>query len=147
MDLMVKRILGTDDATLSYITIDDEFECFGLEDEYREVKVAGETRIPAGCYDVKVRTVGGFHNRYKRKFPDIHQGMLQLMNVPGFDFILIHIGNTDDDTAGCILVGAGANTVGNHPMITHSAIAYRALYSKVIDTALLGDLICHVEDE
>ncbi len=147
MDLVIKRILGTSEATLSNLFLDEEFECFGLEDEHREVKVKGETRIPAGIYDINVRTIGGFHNRYKKKFPDIHQGMLQLMNVPGFDYILIHIGNYDGDSAGCILVGSGAITHGNHPMITHSAIAYRELYSKVIDTALAGDLICHVVDE
>ena len=45
-----------------------EFECYTLEDEYRDVKVMGETCIPEGTYDVKFRKEGGFHSRYSAKY-------------------------------------------------------------------------------
>ena len=108
MNIVVARITSDDDATVSTINVDQRFVCFGLEDEYRADKVAGETRIPAGQYSVSLRTHGGFHDRYSERFADIHRGMLEVADVPGFSDILIHVGNTDEDTSGCLLVGMGA---------------------------------------
>ena len=79
--------------------------CFTLEDEFRTQKVSGETRIPAGEYQITLRREGGHHDRYGQRFPLIHRGMLWVRDVPGFKYILIHIGNTEGDTAGCLLVG------------------------------------------
>lgn len=138
MLITVERIKSNDDATLSIVSINGKFECFGLEDEYRDDKVAGETRIPAGIYDVKLRTVGGFHTRYSSKFP-WHEGMLHVQNVPDFEYILIHIGNTEKDTAGCLLVGTGAYS-GTDLTIQSSTDAYRKLYEKVLSAAKSGDL-------
>lgn len=145
MLITVRRFTSNDDATLSAIFINDEFECFGLEDEYRKDKVSGETRIPAGTYKVGVRTGGGFHARYKTRF-DFHQGMLHVLNVPGFKWILIHVGNTDEDTAGCLLVGRGA-TSGDDMSVQSSVSAYRDFYNKVIDSAKAGDLTIEYLDE
>jgi len=144
MIITVKRFKSDNDATLSMISIDGEFECFGLEDEYRLTKVAKETRIPQGIYKVGVRTVGGFNYRYQRKF-NFHKGMLHIEDVPGFEWILIHIGNTDENTDGCLLVGSGANTHGEIT-VQNSRIAYQALYNKVIDAALAEDLVIVYED-
>ena len=128
--------------------MDGKFVCFGLEDEYREDKVLGETRIPNGQYTVGVRTEGGFHTRYSkdRRFKDIHKGMLQVMNVPGFEYILIHVGNTDKDTAGCLLVGTGAIATPGDMSIQSSSVGYRVFYSKVIDEALQGNLYIRYVD-
>ncbi len=146
MKLTVVRIKSDRDATLSTIFIDGRFQCFGLEDEYRENKVPGETRIPAGEYKITVRKVGGFHNRYSRKFPNHHQGMLWVRDVPNFEYILIHIGNTDDNTAGCLLVGKNGNTSGELT-VGNSTGAYKALYAKVIDAAIAGKLTIEYLDE
>ncbi len=139
MHIVVDRFTSDNDATLSMVTIDGKFECFSTEDEYREEKIAGETRIPAGVYDIGVRTVGGFHSRYSNKFPEFHQGMLQVLDVPDFEYILIHIGNTDDDTAGCLVVGQNAYT-GGELKNGSSTYAYINLYQKVIAAALAGTL-------
>ena len=79
--------------------------CFTLEDEFRTQKVSGETRIPPGEYRITLRREGGHHHRYAQRFPNIHRGMLWIRDVPNFEYILIHIGNTESDTAGCLLVG------------------------------------------
>ena len=57
--------------------------CYTLEDQRQVKKVKGETRIPAGTYEIKLRTVGGFTKRYEQRFPDMHRGMLWLQDVPG----------------------------------------------------------------
>ncbi len=145
MLIEVNRIKSDSDATLSTIFIDGRFECFGLEDEYRADKVAGETRIPQGRYKVGVRDVGGFHGRYSTKFPSFHHGMLQVMEVPGFEYILIHIGNTDEDTAGCLLVGQNGNTA-SELTVGSSTTAYKGLYNKCIQSALAGELWIQYRD-
>lgn len=144
MKITVNRIASNSDATLSYIYIDDKFECFGLEDEYREEKIASETRIPEGTYDIGVRKEGGFSARYFKKF-NFHAGMLQVLDVPNFEYILIHIGNTEKDTAGCLLVGAGANT-NKELTISSSRIAYEQLYKKAIQSAVNGNLTITYKD-
>lgn len=144
MIIRVDRYLSTNDATLSRIYIDGVTECFGLEDEHRVPKVPGETRIPAGSYKVTLRTEGGFHDRYKAKFPDMHKGMLWVREVPGFEYILIHIGNTDEDTAGCLLVGQGRDEL--HMTVSNSKAAYEKFYPKVVDAAENGHLWINYED-
>lgn len=142
MQLVVDRYLSNDDATLSKVFLEGNFECYGLEDEYREMsaKVMGETRIPAGTYKVTARKEGGFHGRYSndRRFKDFHRGMLWIRDVPNFKWVLIHVGNTVEDTAGCLLVGTSANE--NNMTVGASAAAYTKLYKKVIDAAEAGNL-------
>ena len=139
MQITVNRIISNADATLSTVYVDDRFVCFGLEDEFREHKVSRETRIPAGHYPITLRTVGGFHSRYERKFSEFHRGMLWVRNVPGFEYILIHIGNTDEDTAGCLLVGQGDHSSGEL-RISESSLAYAKLYQQVLEAAAAEEL-------
>lgn len=140
MKILVDRFTSDSDTTISRVFVDGHYFCFGLEDEYRLKKVWSETRIPAGTYKIGVRDVGGFHDKYKKRFADIHNGMLHIMDVPDFEHILIHCGNKDDDTAGCLLVGDGAITTPGDMMITNSTDAYRRFYSQVIDAAKSGML-------
>ncbi len=138
MKITVNRFTNDGSSTLSLVTINGNFQCFGLEDEPRDVKVNGETRIPAGEYKIGIRDVGGFHGRYSKKFSNIHKGMLQVLNVPNFEYILIHVGNTDDDTAGCLLLGSDALTGGNR--LGRSVYAYVDFYEKVINEAISGNV-------
>jgi hypothetical protein len=97
--------------------------------------VAGETRIPAGTYQIKLRTDGGMTVKYKSKFPE-HRGMLWLQDVPGFEWIYIHVGINDDHTAGCILVGDVAMASGE---LGQSTTAYRRIYGLVSNAILAGE--------
>ena len=103
--LRVIRFHSTDKATLSLVMLGDRVLCHGLEDEYRSIKVRGETRIPAGTYRLTLRTEGGFHQRYKRVTG--HIGMIWVRDVPNFKYILWHKGNYERDTDGCLLLGQG----------------------------------------
>ena len=89
MKLDVVRTQFGADATNGMLFIDGVFECYTLEDEVRDVKVMHETAIPLGEYEIKLRTVGGFHNKTERYYDDKegfgvgwHQGMLWLQSVP-----------------------------------------------------------------
>ncbi|GLQ21803.1 DUF5675 family protein [Algimonas porphyrae] len=143
MKIRVDRIWSDEDVTISEIFIDDEFFCHGLEDEYRAEKVPDETRIPLGEYAITLRTVGGFHQRYLSRFPDLHQGMLWVRDVPGFTYILIHIGNTEDDTSGCLLLGV-ADFPGKR--VLYSARTYQRFYAQVWEAARDDDLTIEFQD-
>ncbi|WP_430810133.1 MULTISPECIES: DUF5675 family protein [unclassified Carboxylicivirga] len=141
MDLKVVRYSGSGESTLGLLFIDGAFACYTLEDEHRTIKVMGETRIPAGRYRVELRSYGGHHWRYLKRYgSEFHKGMLQIMNVPGFTDILIHKGNDDDDTAGCLLVGDTANNNQvTDGFIGNSTVAYNRIYPFVRDAILRGD--------
>jgi hypothetical protein len=140
MQLSVLRYSENGESTLGLLFINGKFECYTLEDEHQDIKIKSETRIPARTYPVKLRTEGGHHQRYSNKFSDIHKGMLHIQDVPNFTHILIHIGNDDDDTAGCLLVGdSSINNINQDGRINSSTIAYKRMYSKVIEAMDKGE--------
>ena len=85
VDFEVLRYSSQHDSTLGLLfRIENgkrEWMCHTLEDEYRTVKLSGETRIPAGRYRLALRDYGDHHRRYRRKFPDIHHGMIEMLGV------------------------------------------------------------------
>ena len=118
-----------------------KFLAYTLEDEKRDKKVLGETRIPEGTYKMGLRKTGGYHARYSKRFPHIHIGMLHVLDVPGFEYILIHCGNTDEHTAGCLLVGDSQenNQITKDGFIGKSTQAYKRIYSRIAEAIDCGE--------
>ena len=117
------------------------FLAYTLEDEQRDVKVWGETRIPAGTYKLKLREEGGFHNKYLARYgADWHKGMIWVQDVPNFKWILWHSGNTDENTAGCLLLGNSqeSNLVKKDGFIGSSRDAYKLVYPRVAEAIVSG---------
>lgn len=116
MEIKVKRIARKDAYTIGKMYVNGEYVCDTLEDKDRGLtskmsvaqisgmKVHGETAIPTGRYLVDMKTVSPrFGGRAQYQFC---KGRLpRLCNTPGYQGVLIHIGNTAKDTDGCILVG------------------------------------------
>ena len=140
MKLQVVRTQFGKDATNGLLFVNGVFECYTLEDQYQAVKVLHESCVPEGTYDIKFRTVGGFHERYKKKYGNAHYGMLHLQDVPNFTYILIHAGNTDEHTSGCLIVGETQQDldISDDGFVGHSGKAYVKLYNKVAKELLLG---------
>jgi len=144
MKLDVIRHQFGSDATNGMLFIDGVFECYTLEDEYRDVKVMHETCIPEGEYEIKFRTVGGFHTRYLSRYgADWHKGMLWLQDVPEFEYILIHTLNDSTQTSGCLGVGSVQQDLDLDAkgLISQSTDAYKRLYPKVRDALLNGEKV------
>ena len=98
MKLELRRIALRDTYTIGRLYVDGAYFCDTLEDTVRDLavepKIPGRTAIPEGTY----RVVVNISPKFRRLLP-------RLLEVPGFDGVLIHRGNTDADTAGCPLVG------------------------------------------
>ena len=121
MKLLLDRVEYDTDATIGQLFVDGQFECLVLEDTVRPVKIAGKTAIPAGTYHVLLT-----HSpRFKRRLP-------LLVNVPGFDGIRIHPGNSDSDTEGCLLPGESLSVQLGKPFLMHSKAAFDRLYEKLL---------------
>ena len=137
MKLKVLRFSSQEDSTSGLLFLEEnsklKFLCYTLEDEKRSLKVRGETRVPAGVYQIKLRTEGGHHERYTKKYGSMHKGMLHIIDVPNFKWILIHTGNTDEHTAGCLLVGDTQqnNVLVKDGFIGKSTNAYKRIYPDI----------------
>src|SRR5574344_363129 len=98
MEIVIKRIAKKEGDTIGHLSINDRRVCDTLEphciDWQKERKVEGRTAIPEGRYRVEVR----YSRRFERQLPF-------LLDVPHFEGIMIHQGNTPSNTKGCILVG------------------------------------------
>ena len=143
MNLEVIRFSSGTDST-NGILIDktnNKFLAYTLEDEYRDKKKYGETRIPEGTYKLGLRKVGGYHTKYSKRFSDIHIGMLHVLDVPNFEYILIHCGNTDEHTAGCLLVGDSQenNQITTNDFIGKSTQAYKRIYPDIANAIDCGE--------
>jgi hypothetical protein len=138
MKLKVLRFSSQEDSTSGLLFLDGDlglqFLCYTLEDEKRALKVRGETRVPAGTYKIELRKEGGFHNKYKKKYGSLHKGMLHVTNVPNFEYILIHTGNTDEHSAGCLLLGDSQenNKIIKDGFIGKSVNAYKRVYPYIV---------------
>lgn len=146
MRLEVKRFADNSDTTLGILYIDGIFQCFTVEDEERGVKVKGETRIPNGVYKIGLRKEGGYHAKYSTKYRDMHKGMLCIFNQPdwkivkdgmSFQYILIHTGNTDEHTMGCLLVNDAVS--GKSFSGSSSVDAYKNMYPIVASALERGE--------
>jgi hypothetical protein len=116
MDLKLVRTDLTSQSTVGELYVDGKFECYTLEDVVRPVKIKGMTAISAGVYEVVI----SHSARFQRLLP-------LLLNVPNFDGIRIHAGNTAADTEGCLLVGQGKASNA----ISGSRNAFNALFAKL----------------
>lgn len=132
MEIQVLRQEYTPKSTIGQMLIDGRFECFTLEDRVRPVKIPRETAIPAGRYEVVVN----MSNRFKVRMP-------LLLNVPNFEGVRIHNGNTHEHTDGCILVGASKS----QDFIGNSKVTFAALMKKLEAAAAREKIFIDVVDE
>lgn len=132
MELLLIRYEFTDKSTIGTLYLDGIKECFTLEDVVRDVKIPKETAIPFGRYEVDIT----MSQRFGRSMPLIKE-------VPNFEGIRIHSGNTSDDTEGCILVGTtrGKDAIGN------SRDAFKELFIKLTIALTHGKVFITIKNK
>jgi hypothetical protein len=134
MNLLLKRLYDSGSATVGMLFFkSDKLRYVStLEDTYNIDKIPGSTRIPAGQYEIKLRRQGKFFENYckheNKKIAELTQkyGILHLQNVPNFEFVLIHTGNTNKDSSGCLLIGNNVDnfSIENGGLLTSSTAGY-----------------------
>jgi len=140
MHMEVVRLSTSKESTIGAFYINGHFQCWSIEDTWHFEKVAGETRIPAGTYEVRLRNEGGLTKTYADRYPTIHRGMIWLQGVPGFEYVYIHVGNRASNSEGCVLLGddANNNTLGEG-FVSNSGNAYKRLYPAIADAVESGE--------
>jgi hypothetical protein len=128
-DIYLNRRIFTNKSTVGKLII-DELELFTLEDTARRIKVHGETCIPSGTYGIEIRE----SSRFGRRMP-------YLLKVPFFEGVMIHKGNEDKNTLGCILVGMCHPSVD---FIGESKTAFDKLFPKIEEALRKGPLKIHI---
>lgn len=132
MELQVQRIAKKSAYTIGRLYVNGERFCDTLEDCVRKIgaggkgKIKGKTAIPAGRYLITLTR----SPRFKRVLPLLH-------DVPYFDGVRIHAGNTAADTDGCILVGENKK-VG---MVLNSRATEESLMQVLLAAQAAGDTI------
>lgn len=116
MKITLQRTKEVGETTLGELSIDGKFFCYTLEDKIRTKKIKHQTCIPQGTYGV----ILSLSQRFKTVLP-------LLVNVPGFEGIRIHAGNTTEDTSGCVLLGMAVN----EDKLLHSKVALTTFLQKV----------------
>ena len=129
ISISLMRFSDDKETTIGLLSINDQFYCYTLEDTFHEVKVAGETRIPAGTYQVQFKKEETeLTLKYRERYPEWFTFHLQLQSVPGFDSIYIHNGGDHTHTEGCILVSDSLNVNNEKTFLSNSRETYRRLY-------------------
>ena len=129
MELRVERTDLSENSTIGNLYVDDQFECYTLEDKVRPVKIKGKTAISAGRYEVIIN----YSQRFGRLLP-------LFLNVPNFEGVRIHPGNTAADTEGCILVGRTKDT----GFIGQSRLAFEQLFTKLKAASETGKIFIEI---
>ena len=146
--LELKRIAKKSTYTIGKLYMNGEYLCDTLEDvdrnlsmdmplsDIQRIKVKDQTAIPTGKYKINFEQ---FSPRFGSRpfYQQVCNGMLpRLENVPGFDGVLIHCGNTVDDTSGCLLVGK--NMVRGQ--VVESQATFKKIYPMLLQASQLGDV-------
>lgn len=136
MKVLVKEVASRDLYTISKLFVDGSYHCDVLQDtnrgltqsmtleEINSIKVKGKTAIPKGTYRVTLNVVSPRFSQ-KAQYAFCQGKLPRLLDVPGYEGVLIHIGNTPEDTDGCLLVGY--NKVKGQ--VIDSTKAFKELYS------------------
>ena len=129
LTIRLLRYFDDGDTTVGMLLINNRFYCYTLEDTYHEVKVAGDTRIPAGIYTIKFKTgLSPFTITMRERYPEWFTHHLELLKVRGFKHVYIHNGGDHTDTKGCILVSDSLTVNNKNTFFANSRETFRRFY-------------------
>ncbi len=127
--LTVLRYSDDGATTVGLLYLNGFFYCYTLEDAHRDVKIMGETRIPAGKYEIDFnRADTNLTLKYRNANPEWFKYHLEIKKIPGFQGVYIHNGGTHKDTDGCLLVSDSLSVSEANKSLTNSKNTFKRLY-------------------
>lgn len=158
MDSLIKvnRFVFKPDWTIGKVLVNNILDGYSVEDELRDVKIKGETAVDNGTYPLSTRQSPKFSASFlwsdslkklieakeKPKYISTTDwkphDLIWIKDTPRHELCLIHWGNTDDDTEGCLVVGGSMGVINGQEGVTGSKIYYKKLYEKVYPTIKNG---------
>ncbi|WP_262249993.1 DUF5675 family protein [Parapedobacter soli] len=126
------RVAQGKHSTLSHLYIGGLFCCYLLEDRIRDEKIAGETCIPPGDYGLSLNLSATMHTEYAKRFPRLHKGMVEIVEIPNFRLVFVHIGNYHHETWGCPLTGLYWQWLDGDYQVKGSQTAYEFVYPMLV---------------
>lgn len=150
------------DYTLSKFLINNIPFCYCIEDEIREIKIHGETAIPEGEYQLGTRYSPKFsksfyyssslnklidskeYTKLSDKLDYKEHELIWIKEVPKFQYVLIHTGNTDDHTEGCLIVGGKPGYLDNQRAVLGSKDCYKDIYPRLYPEIKKGGRIIEI---
>ncbi|HWL00278.1 MAG TPA: DUF5675 family protein [Parapedobacter sp.] len=133
------RVVEGKHSTLSHLYIGGIFCCYLLEDLVRERKIAGETAIPPGNYGLSINHWAGMNGKYAKRFPRLHEGMVEITEIPNFRLVFFHMGNEHTHTQGCPLTGTYWERVKGEYVVRASGAAYEYVYPMLLEEIEKGN--------
>ena len=127
------RVAQGKNSTLSHLYIGGLFCCYLLEDLVRARKIPGQTAIPSGEYGLSLNHWAGMNAKYAKRFPNLHEGMVEITEIPNYQLVFFHMGNTHTDTRGCPLTGSYWELVNGDYRVLGSAAAYAYMYPLLVE--------------
>lgn len=149
MNLILDRFFKGPKYTVGHLYIDGKYFCDTMEDkdrglldsmslaEIKSKKIPSETAIPRGTYKVTLDVVSPKYSKKDFYIKVCNGKVPRLLNVKGFEGILIHAGNTEKDSAGCLLVGMNLE----RGKVLKSQETFRMLYKMLSGAKLRGEYI------
>jgi Family of unknown function (DUF5675) len=149
MKIQINRFKADKDWTLGRLSIDGVLDGYVVEDELRSKKVKGETAIWSGTYPLASRFSPKFSNEFywngkilisKSEFNDLHptikigfkpHELIWIKGIRDFEYVLIHWGNTDLDSDGCLIIGSKIGIIKGREGVLNSRNYYKKFYQKV----------------
>ena len=128
MTITVLRYSDDKSTTLGLMYINGRFYCYTLEDTHREPKVKGETRIPAGIYELGFNVAETPLTKKYRERYEWFNFHLHIKKVPNYTGVYIHNGGRHNDSEGCILVSDSLARSNEDTVLTNSRKTFERLY-------------------
>lgn len=144
--LDIVRFKFNKDWTVSKVLLNGILHGYAVEDEIRDVKIKGETAVDYGTYPLDIRHSPKFSSSFywsdslkkliepkeRVNYPKtadwrFHE-LIWIKDTPRHELCLIHWGNTDDDTDGCLIVGSAMGVINGQEGVSGSRKYYRKLY-------------------
>lgn len=154
MELLLKRIALKDTYTIGKLYVNGTYFCDTIEDKVRDLnkdgdlndvgegKISSLTAIPYGTYEITLKVQSPKYS-LRTNYNWCRGYLPRLINVPHFEGILIHAGNTAEDSAGCIIVGE--NKVKGQ--VINSMVTLKRLYCSFLKEASDKNEKIHIKIE